>query len=150
VWLVPCVWPLNNRMFFCGSARDNGGCGCLGLQLQRFQILFLHAYIWELLGGKQDSNRCRHVANRTSPVAPTIPGTYRRPFAQAEQRIHAVHPDHRLARSSICSFFLNKVPHFIKLHHAHRLNLSGLRTKTFNVIAKLLNPAHNGCMRYAC
>ena len=72
------------------------------------------------------------------------------PCVQAEQRTRAVHLDHRLTRSSICSFFLNKMPHLIKLHDAHRLNFSALGSKALNIIAQLFYPAHHGCMRNAC
>jgi hypothetical protein len=45
---------------------------------------------------------------------------------------------------------LNKVPHLVQLHDADGLNLTCFGTKPLNILAKLMNPSHHGCMRNAC
>ena len=79
-------------------------------------------------------NAIDSVLNQTFQAAATNLVLFAYPYAQAEHRKHAAHRGHRLTRSSICFFFLNKMPHLIKLHNTDGFNLSGLGTKFFNIV----------------
>jgi hypothetical protein len=135
-------------MFFYETAQDNAGYESSILQSLPFLIWSQHAYVQAQCYDRLDSNLCMHVLNQTSLTVATGLALSWYLDVQAEQRTRADHHDHRLTKPSIYSFFLNKMPHLVQLHHTNRLHFIALGAKAFDVITQPFNPAHHRCMGY--